>query len=225
MVLTAQQTAILAVARQQLGKGYRFGAKGPDEFDCSGLTSWVYLHGANITLDAGTVGQLLDGNMIVATNANVPWSKVVSLLEPCDLVFPSVDHVQLWTGSDVVEAANASSPVHEVAEWATTVYAVRRVLSAVQKPPGAPRWPGRYLELIPLPGAWLTGSDVRAWQAQFNLVAASRIGVPKLSVDSVYGPNTAAATKAFQRAMGLVQDGIVGPISWATAFQYPAAPA
>lgn len=213
-ILSSTQSAILGVARAQLGKPYLYGGKGPASFDCSGLTSWVYLHGANITLGAGTVGQLLDGNAIVATNANMPWSKVLPLLQPCDLVFPTVDHVQLWTGSDVVEAANASSPVHEVAEWADTVYAVRRVLSAVQKPPGGPPgWPGRYLALAKPPAPYMAGQDVGAWQAQLV-----RLGVAKLVVDSVFGPFTANATFAFQKARGLVTDAIVGPLTWTAAF-------
>lgn len=229
MALTTQQTAILSVARQQLGKPYQWDGKGPNSFDCSGLTAYSFSHGAGIDIGAGTVGQLLKGTLVAG---NVAFGVVQSQLQPCDIVFPSATHCQLWTGSDVIEAANSSSPVHEVAEWAVppyqaTVYQVRRYLpsSGPQKPPGAPAWPGRYLELVPPPGVWQTGSDVGAWQAQFNLVAAPRIGVPKLSVDSAYGPNTAAATKAFQRAQGLAQDGIVGPLSWARAFSIPAAPA
>lgn len=68
---------VLDVARQQIGKPYLWGGKGPNAFDCSGLTSWAYLHGANYKLPAGTVGQKNHGKLI----------KNMSDLKPGDLVF------------------------------------------------------------------------------------------------------------------------------------------
>jgi len=38
---TAQADAIVAEARKQLGRPYRWGAAGPSAFDCSGLVSYV----------------------------------------------------------------------------------------------------------------------------------------------------------------------------------------
>jgi cell wall-associated NlpC family hydrolase len=35
---------VLAVARAQRGKPYRWGAAGPHAFDCSGFVQWVYRH-------------------------------------------------------------------------------------------------------------------------------------------------------------------------------------
>lgn len=215
MTLTTQQTAILADAQAQLGKRYLFGGKGPDEFDCSGLTSWVYLHGGGITLDAGTVGQLHDGMSIVATGANWAWSKVEPLLQPCDLIFPSPDHVQLWTGSDVIEAANASSPVHEVPEWAEIVYAVRRILPT-GPPPASKPWPGRVL-MFRTP--WMSGSDVKAWQVGL-LGKGYQLG--PWGADGTFGNLTSDATFAFQRTAGFTGvdvDGKVGPNTWGRMFR------
>ena len=55
------------------------------------------------------------------------------------------------------------------------------------------------------------GSDVRAWQQDIDRVAGKIPGVPHLATDGVYGPRTAAATRAFQRYAHLSQDGVVGP--------------
>jgi hypothetical protein len=51
-----------------------------------------------------------------------------------------------------------------------------------------------------------TGPDVDAWQA-----------LMKLKVDSNFGPLTEQKTIDWQRANNLVADGVVGPVSWATA--------
>ena len=37
---------------------------------------------------------------------------------------------------------------------------------------------------------------------------------PKLTVDSIFGPLTQKAVKAFQTREGLTPDGIVGPQTW-----------
>jgi len=36
------------------------------------------------------------------------------------------------------------------------------------------------------------------------------------AADGYYGPNTAAATVAWQQAHGLEADGLIGPLTWAT---------
>lgn len=51
---------IVAYAKEFLGKPYVYGAKGPDSFDCSGFTGYVYSHfGYSLTRSAAS--QLSDG--------------------------------------------------------------------------------------------------------------------------------------------------------------------
>lgn len=53
------------------------------------------------------------------------------------------------------------------------------------------------------------GTDVRHAQSRLNAHGFN------LAVDGVFGPRTDTAVRRFQRARGLVADGIVGPLTWA----------
>jgi cell wall-associated NlpC family hydrolase len=87
-------------ALSRLGRPYVWGATGPDEFDCSGLTQWSYAR-AGIHLDRTTFQQIYDG-------IPVPRSQV----RPGDLVFPTAGHVQLAIGNNlVVEAPHSGATV------------------------------------------------------------------------------------------------------------------
>ncbi len=59
----------------------------------------------------------------------------------------------------------------------------------------------------------LTGADVR--QAQQGLRRAGAA----LNADGVFGPDTREAVLAFQRARGLVADGVIGPATWLRLMQ------
>lgn len=80
-------------ALSRLGRPYVWGATGPDQFDCSGLTQWSYAR-AGIHLDRTTYQQIYDG-------VPVPRSQV----RPGDLVFPTAGHVQLAIGNNLVVEA------------------------------------------------------------------------------------------------------------------------
>jgi peptidoglycan DL-endopeptidase CwlO len=87
-------------ALSRLGRPYVWGATGPEQFDCSGLTQWSYAR-AGIHLDRTTYQQIYDG-------VPIPRSHV----RPGDLVFPSAGHVQLAIGNNlVVEAPHPGAAV------------------------------------------------------------------------------------------------------------------
>jgi cell wall-associated NlpC family hydrolase len=87
-------------ALSRLGRPYVWGATGPEQFDCSGLTQWSYAQ-AGIHLDRTTYQQIHDG---------IPVPR--SFIRPGDLVFPSTGHVQMAIGNNlVVEAPHAGATV------------------------------------------------------------------------------------------------------------------
>ena len=61
----------------------------------------------------------------------------------------------------------------------------------------------------------MQGTDVHTWQAQM----AGRGWV--LSVDGMYGEESTDVCSAFQLEKGLARDGIVGPDTWAAAWDAP----
>lgn len=88
----AGQRAVDA-ALSKLGVPYVWGAKGPNVFDCSGLTQWAWRQ-AGVTLGPDTYSQINQG-------VPVPPSQV----RAGDLVFPFIGHVQLAiSATQVVEA-------------------------------------------------------------------------------------------------------------------------
>lgn len=68
-------TDLLSEARSHSGKRYRSGAKGPNNFDCSGFTSYVY-NQFGFKLNASSRGQYSDGIQVEKGD-----------LRPGDLVF------------------------------------------------------------------------------------------------------------------------------------------
>jgi cell wall-associated NlpC family hydrolase len=95
----------IAFALAQRGKPYRWGAEGPDAFDCSGLT-WAAWRAAGVTIPRAAAGQL----------AALP--RVPGRLRPGDLLIyrtdgPSRRHVAMVVGpSRMVEARGRGIPVH-----------------------------------------------------------------------------------------------------------------
>lgn len=87
-------------ALSRLGRPYVWGATGPDQFDCSGLTQWSYAR-AGIHLDRTTYQQIYDGVPVPRSQARAG-----------DLVFPTAGHVQLAIGNNlVVEAPHSGATV------------------------------------------------------------------------------------------------------------------
>lgn len=100
----ASTDAILSEAYKHLGKPYVWGAKGPDSFDCSGFTSYVYRMAAGIEIGGTTYSQINSG-------IEVSYSD----LQPGDLVFPHSGHVGIYVGGGQMIHAPHTGDVVKVA--------------------------------------------------------------------------------------------------------------
>lgn len=56
-----------------------------------------------------------------------------------------------------------------------------------------------------------SGEDVRAWQRDLNLLSSEVTGIPSVTIDGVYGRQTASVTRDMQRYTKVTVDGVVGP--------------
>lgn len=81
--------AIVLEAKNNLGKPYEWAGKGPNTFDCSGFTAYVYRQAAGIEIGESTYTQI---------NAGIEVSQ--SELQPGDLVFPNDGHVGIYIGNN-----------------------------------------------------------------------------------------------------------------------------
>jgi peptidoglycan DL-endopeptidase CwlO len=106
VTLTAQTASVRTTAVQKalskIGAKYRWGASGPDAFDCSGLVMWAYR----------ASGESLPHSSKAMSYIGTPVSK--SDLQPGDLVFfySGPSHVAIYIGNgQIVHASNPSHPV------------------------------------------------------------------------------------------------------------------
>ena len=108
---------IVNYAYNFLGRPYVWGAVGPDTFDCSGFTSYVYRHCAGIEITRTTYTQI---------NVGVPVS--YNNMQPGDLVFTyNNEHVGIYVGGGMY--INATYPGSTVRVTpVTNFYAARRIL-------------------------------------------------------------------------------------------------
>ena len=98
----AVRTSAMQRALGKVGSPYRYGAAGPNAFDCSGLVNWAY---------KGS-GKSLPRSSSALSRIGSPVSK--SALQPGDLVFfyKPVSHVGIYVGNGkIVHASNRKSPV------------------------------------------------------------------------------------------------------------------
>lgn len=108
---SAKAAAVVALAQKQMGKKYVYAAQGPDKFDCSGLTYYVFRNAVSITLPRTAYAQ--------GYNNSYPKISNVSDLQIGDLVFFDTsrdsdlcDHVGIYIGGgQFIHASSAGGKV------------------------------------------------------------------------------------------------------------------
>ena len=121
---------VLNFASQQLGKPYVWGAQGPNSFDCSGLTYYVYKNAAGITLPRTSVEQSKYGTTVSKSN-----------LKAGDLIFfdtsgpndGGVSHVGIYVGNgQMIHASSSQKKIVKVSVetsyWNNAYVRAKRVL-------------------------------------------------------------------------------------------------
>lgn len=114
--VSATGNAVVDYAYKFLGLPYKWGATGPNSFDCSGFTQYVYKNAAGINISRTTGTQI---------NAGRPVSR--SEMQPGDLIFTHAGHVGIYVGGNKFIHAPRTGDVIKVSN-VYAFYAARRVL-------------------------------------------------------------------------------------------------
>jgi cell wall-associated NlpC family hydrolase len=127
--------AAVAYAMDQRGKPYRWGASGPDAFDCSGLTSSAY-RAAGVAIPRVSTDQFYAGQPVAVAD-----------LLPGDLVFfaddpanpATIHHVGMYIGKGLMVHAPHTGDVVRVASiWRTGYAGAVRVVAGSRRPGARP---------------------------------------------------------------------------------------
>jgi cell wall-associated NlpC family hydrolase len=121
-------------ALAQLGDPYRWGAAGPDAFDCSGLTSAAY-RAAGVAIPRTSLGQWAAGPHVDVT-ALVPGDLLFYADDPASPA--TIHHVGMYLGGGLmVHAPHTGDVVRIASVWREGYAGAVRVVPAVAAP-GAP---------------------------------------------------------------------------------------
>jgi len=114
---TAPRSEVIQIAMKYLGRPYRWGAAGPNAFDCSGFTMFVY----------AKVGVSLPHSSAAQFGVGQPVPR--SALQPGDLVFrgnPGIHHVGIYVGGGQMINAPRTGDVVKISPAFTSHYAGAR---------------------------------------------------------------------------------------------------
>ena len=118
---TSSVQAVLNLAYSKIGCPYVWGAEGPNSFDCSGFTSYVFRNAAGVSLPRTSSAQSGYGRTVSKSN-----------LQPGDLVFfntsgKGVSHVGIYVGGGNMIHSPSSGKTVSVTSINSSYYSARFV--------------------------------------------------------------------------------------------------
>lgn len=118
---------VIALAKAQIGKPYVYGAEGPNSFDCSGLSYYVFKNSVDITLPRNSSAQSTVGKYVAKAD-----------LQPGDLVFfntsgKGISHLGIYIGNNEMIHAPSSGKNVQIVKitdtyWKNTYVTARRII-------------------------------------------------------------------------------------------------
>lgn len=173
-------------------QGYNFTITSSTAYD----QKWVY--GRNIY---SNISQLVD--TIFANFLSRPGVRQPIFTSYCNGTTVTCTGLSQWGSKYLGE--QGYSPIEIVRYY----YGNDMYINTATSVSGVPAsWPGYDLSI----GA--SGDKVRQIQQQLNRIAQNYPALPRLTVDGIYGSNTANAVRTFQRIFGLPQSGVVDYPTW-----------
>ncbi len=118
---TSKVQAVINLAYSKIGSPYVWGAEGPNSFDCSGFTSYVFRNAAGVSIPRTSSAQSGFGKTVSKAN-----------LQPGDLVFfntsgSGVSHVGIYVGGGKMVHAPSSGKSVSTASINSSYYSSRFV--------------------------------------------------------------------------------------------------
>lgn len=89
-------SSVVALSKQYIGRPYAYGASGPNSFDCSGFTSFIYKQ-MGVSIPRGATGQYRAGTAV--SRENLQPGDLVFIAEPGYTAGYPVSHVGIYVGN------------------------------------------------------------------------------------------------------------------------------
>ena len=174
-------------------------------YDCRGFTYWVLLQVGIKIMGAGATSQWNDDSNweVKDTLDKMPLDKVACVFKKDG---KTMSHTGLHVGGGLIIHCSGEVKKGKITDKGWTHYAIPKGLDGtVPVPEPTPT--------TDKPTLRLGSTGIYVIECQNDLIKLG-YDVGKTGADGKFGKNTQAAVKAFQGASGLVQDGIVGPLTW-----------
>ncbi len=170
-------------------------------FDITNSTAYdqAFVPGRNIFENISNIVDDIFNSYVVRGDAIEPY-----FTQYCNGTTVTCDGLSQW--GTVTLAESGYTPLQILQNYYgndVSIVTDAPVRSAGQSYPGQPLCLGE------------AGNEVRYKQVQLNRISRNYPAIPKINpVDGIFGQETEAAVKAFQRIFSLTPDGIIGPATW-----------